>query len=345
MEQSVFRLLQSGRGIIFSGAGMSVAAGLDIFSTLSNDEVPKSKSSGKKHKEQNYQRRKSLSKIEKQGWYSQAAKRLGLKDGMEAFRFRYLNNFPRQSFYLLECLYWQVVGSNVSPTLAHQIVNRMGDRVVRHYTLNIDGLATGTKSSSTTTIRNATDATTPAAKVIELHGNLHELVCRSCGNVYPTNTILDPSRCKCLDNDAIRPNTAAAGATATAGDIFPPPPTCPNKDCNGELCFRILLYEDLESHLIFGNNASSLESLLPNDLAVAQWIIWVGVSFRQQASCEYFDKMLQLGATCPIVIVDPRAKDVLEDLETVVGTLQGFTCYPMAMTSDEFFQKLETFPK
>ncbi len=287
LEISLFRLLCESPGIIFSGAGMSASAGLDIFSTVAPQPGKRSIDSKSRHR----------------GIYSQAAKTLGIKDGMQAFRYRFLQNHPVECFQLLSSLYHQA--SDVSPTLSHQILASMDDQLLRHYTLNIDGLATIAAGQA-------------IEKIVELHGSLRQLVCRLCGWVYETKTIL-----RSQSNTKSNPTTV---------------PTCSH--CQGQLRFRILMYDDTESHLIHQSTNPLETMLLPNDLELAQWIVWVGVSFRQQASCEYFTKVL--AAKCPIVVVDPRAGEVVEDLETAVGSLDGLV-HPIVMDSDDFFRKVQEY--
>lgn len=267
---SVLRQHRGQRFIVFTGAGVSASAGLSTFTdTL----------------------------------YQKTARKFGWKksDGQKAFSFRFMQTSETESFQLFAELYDK--SRKATPTLSHEIINELADAgiLIRHYTLNIDGLA-GTNKGST----------------IELHGSLRHLVCRKCGNVTKTSSALDRRKTKPIG----------------------PLPTCECDKCDGNLRFRVLLYGDEEGGLI--NSSASWEDGLRSDLSKCGWIVWVGVSFFQSASCEHFRTVLSaIDNACPFVrpavyIVNPDAPRALENVETVVGDVEGV--FPIRAKSDDFFR-------
>ena len=257
------RLREGQRLVVFSGAGLSVSAGVSTFASL----------------------------------YQKAAKKYG-GDGKQAFHYRFLQNSPEDSFDFLMQQFNKV--KTAKPTWAHEALRNMetNGQLVRHYTMNIDGLAGSSE------------------KVVELHGSLLQLVCRNCEQVTKTNDVLGKEK-KRFDQL---------------------PPTC-SKCKKGELRFRVLLYDDQEGHLITRVNA--LDTILADDLKHCEWIVWVGASFEQSASCEHLRKMLQVRPEkTPVFIASPEASQALELLQTVVGEVEGL--YALPMTSDDFFSGDET---
>lgn len=348
---SLQELLRHGcRVIIFSGAGLSVAAGLPTF----------------------------------QGHlYQQAARKFRLSDGARVFHYRFLQQRPAE--------YWQFFAQTLYPsmtkrtmtaatTASHKALCTMEQtgQLIRQYTLNVDGLAakcgmsiwkgggnepknhgsTDRKDDSLDKKEEATTTTTAvssagnhpfsAGKTVELHGNIHELVCRNCATVFPVKSL--------------------AQIQLAARNGLPPCPACPD----GCLRFRVLLYGDEEGHLIYpinnNNNTannhghSPLDELLPNDLQHCQAILWIGISFAQRASCQYFETVYQMRQKAqakkvhpkqgeeeeeeddnvvPMFIISPQPVEALENLmdglQMRLGPERGCRVFTVSSTSDAIF--------
>lgn len=341
LQQSLRQQLQGQRIIVFSGAGLSVTAGIPTFTGT---------------------------------WYKQAAQQFQLAPphgGMHVFSYRFLQERPDD--------YWQFFSRTLYPRMATITTGRRRRRptpshdalrvmeqsgqLIRHYTLNVDGLAaksgmsiwkpeksvgsgdSDTKEDVKTSLNNNRDSTLPPeGKTVELHGNIHELVCRQCGEVYPVTRQL------------LRPRSHNDGL-----------PCCPATDCpDGRLRFRVLLYSDKEGHLIYqngsnNNNNDPLAALLPDDVAACQAILWIGISFGQRASCQYFELVDQMRQKAkkqqqqqqslhdeqdvvPMYIIDPHPIEALENLmdglQQQLGPEPGCRVYTVASTSDAILGEL-----
>ena len=255
--------------IVFSGAGISVSAGLDTFS----GQI-----------------------------YDKAAEKFNLSDGMKVFFYSFLQQRPRDCFSFLKQLYLKV--RKASPTPTHEVFKQFADqgKLIRHYTMNIDGLSEEAGMS----VWNHTEQ---VGTTVEMHGNIKKLVCRSCGNVSKMTSRTEPV------------------------------PTCAR--CGGEVRFCVMMYNDEEHRLV--RNFTPLTRILPNDLANADAIVWVGISFKQSVSGMYFfdvqEEMSRIGKQLPMFVVDPRPDDALERLEdtlVVLGSsLDGI--FGIESTSDDLF--------
>ena len=305
--------------IVFSGAGISVSAGLPTFTG---------------------------------NLYTRAAKQFHLPDGSQVFRYRFLERRPKDYLAFFAGTLYKTIAKITSPTPSHYALHAMeqAGQLIRHYTLNVDGLASlcgmsiwkgsdkdddddNNINSDMNNQSNPTDAisnTQPSilsdsscGKTVELHGNIHELVCRTCGSVYHMTPCL---------------------AKAAANGSFL---KCTAVDCHGDLRFRVLLYGDQEGHLIHPpKRGDPWVKLLPHDLVACRAILWVGISFRQRASCQYFETVYQmrnakgLEDKVPIFIIDPHPDKVLENL---MDGLQmdiesdSYNVFTIESTSDAFF--------
>ena len=292
--------------IVFTGSGISVSAGLSTFS---------------------------------KGLYVKAAKRFKLKDGKELFRYRFLKEKPEECFAFFSDLHKET--KKAKPTISHQKLQEMGNDcssplLIRHYTMNIDGLATvpTTRSPSSRIIVSAPwhPQDNPEGKTVELHGNLHEWVCRRCQIHSHIPEISKGKRKKSV--------------------------RC--EKCGGLLRFRVLLYDDEEGHLIHNyfhpqhTKINPLDEMLRQDLEQSDIILWIGISFEQSASCENFRKVWEMlhenqkenkKKMPPCFIVNPEASNALFHLQTAVGSLLGETkdghglVYTIHSSSDGFFEK------
>lgn len=114
--------------------------------------------------------------------------------------------------------------------------------------------------------------------VVELHGNVKHLVCPSCEHVAEARPGDLALLKKCL------------------------PRMCPS--CHkAQLRFKIMLYDDHESDKITPEN---VYERLEDDCALADLIIWVGISFEQVL----VPTISQQAGTCPEMYVHPRSSFV-----------------------------------
>eukprot|EP00212_Chloropicon_laureae_P000148 CAMPEP_0198457234 /NCGR_PEP_ID=MMETSP1453-20131121/28270_1 /TAXON_ID=1461543 ORGANISM="Unidentified sp., Strain RCC701" /NCGR_SAMPLE_ID=MMETSP1453 /ASSEMBLY_ACC=CAM_ASM_001118 /LENGTH=254 /DNA_ID=CAMNT_0044181923 /DNA_START=24 /DNA_END=788 /DNA_ORIENTATION=- len=128
-------------------------------------------------------------------------------------------------------------------------------RLLRHYTMNIDGLMGFTAGASAWT-----GAEGCPGKTVELHGNCRQVVCTSCGAVCPMT--------------AARARAFTRGAEVRCPECAQPT-TRP----------KIMLYDDDDAELI---TPDLVMDLMEADVAACDLILWVGISFEQSASLEYF---------------------------------------------------------
>eukprot|EP00977_Amphora_coffeiformis_P023266 scaffold12782_cov168-Amphora_coffeaeformis.AAC.10 len=248
--------------------------------------------------------------------YAKAAKTYGLKDGSKVFCYNFLKSSPHECFRFFKDLYMKA--SQAVPTPSHRALKAMEDsgKLIRHYTLNFDNLAS-TSGMSLWSCKNDNHNTSSAGKTVELHGNINQLVCRQCRSIHHTNEDMKPI------------------------------PKCQENDCNGNLRFRVLMYDDKENHLISKTNP--LVNLLPKDVVECNAMLWVGISFRLSASCQHFGMVLSaLRATgghekqmIPMFIIDPDPKSALENLMDGLQMQLGESdcVYTVESTSDEFFHE------
>jgi hypothetical protein len=124
-----------------------------------------------------------------------------------------------------------------------------------------------------------------------------------------------------------------------------------------------MLYEDEQWHHLMvmnnnkdDNNTDPMVTLLPQDLETASFVLWMGISFHQQASCQYFQKVWDAGGHRLIhYLINPKAVQALENLETVL-VMTGETeqqrqrrrladqVLPVEITSDNLFAQLLADP-
>ena len=249
--------------------------------------------------------------------YAKAAKQYKLKDGSKVFCYSFLESNPHECFRFFKDLY--IKASKALPTPSHRALKAMEDsgQLVRHYTLNFDSLASACGMSLWSSNNEKEENVSSSRKTVELHGNIKQLVCRQCGSAHAMDRNIKPI------------------------------PKCQENDCRGDLRFRVLMYDDKEGHLI--SKANPLVDLLPTDIVECNAILWVGISFRQSASCQHFGRALSaLRATVSqgqqqvaLFIIGPNPKDSLENLmdglQMQLGESQGV--YTVEAKSDEFFQE------
>ena len=272
---------------------------------------------------------------EKMGWYRQAAQDLGLKDGQQLFRYTFHQSHSKPAFQLFTKLWRQTCHAH--PTRTHRALaelmmvasssrrhtnsnnNNNNHRVMRHYTMNIDGLASHQETEAS--IWNET--TNPNGNTVEWHGTLHELWCRNCQKSVSTQ-----SRKEELDS---------AGQTVSLLCEHCGPPYV--------LRYRVLLYDEQDANVV---SIGAIHQLLEADLRTATAVVWMGISFEQSASCEHFAQVQSIleqqhhkRTIIPSFLVNPTATEALEALQTAVPINANWeeTVYTISMTSDELMEQ------
>eukprot|EP00892_Ulva_mutabilis_P011553 jgi/Ulvmu1/8770/UM048_0025.1 len=209
--------------VVFSGSGLSASSGMSMFSTT-------------------------------HGLYAKAKKRFQLAKGKDLFTWSHF--VKRRADFTSFFVDIHKEARKAKPGPAHKAVAELHDcgALLRHYTMNVDGLATHSGMSVWHHEHNND------GMVVELHGNVHYLVCPKCEHV----------------------------AEARPGDLNILkrclPRICPACQ-SSELRFKIMLYDDKQSDTI---TPEKVYERLETDLEEADLIVWVGISFEQSASLEYF---------------------------------------------------------
>ena len=142
---------------------------------------------------------------------------------------------------------------------------------------------------------------------VELHGNVHELVCPDCHRVTPmTETALAALRARvdlpcvgCLgvvsDDDDDENDDGDDGGDRKKKGV----PSSSADATGGPLRLRVMLYDDAQGDAI---TPDEVLDLLEADVATADAVLWVGLSFEQSATTSYFRKVraaLQAVGRCP----------------------------------------------
>eukprot|EP00884_Botryococcus_braunii_P018026 jgi/Botrbrau1/4907/Bobra.118_1s0020.2 len=220
---------RASRIIVFSGSGLSADSGMSTFSTAG-------------------------------GLYEKAQKRFGVTDGKRLFAWQLYEKRKLEVLSFYADIYAEA--KRALPGPGHYALRRLErtGKLLRHYTMNIDGLAEVAGLSIWNPERN------PEGSTVEMHGNIRFLVCPSCkARALMTEHFLRQLRSK-------------------------KPIKC--RSCeHGQLRCCILLYDDAEDAAV---TPSDILDTLENDLQTADLILWVGVSFEQSASTEYFRQVRRM---------------------------------------------------
>eukprot|EP00887_Chlorella_sp_A99_P007258 scaffold2.g7258.t1 len=105
----------------------------------------------------------------------------------------------------------------------------------------------------------------PGGVTVEMHGNVRHLVCAECHATLPLDAGL-------------------AGRLRALQQVPCPAPGCGNP----ALRFKIMMYDDAEGECITPDDCMDL---MEADVQAADLILWVGISFQQSASTQYFKKV------------------------------------------------------
>ncbi|GFH12855.1 deacetylase sirtuin-type domain-containing protein, partial [Haematococcus lacustris] len=211
------------------------------------------------------------------GLYARARKQFKIQDGIRLFTYSFFKQRRAEVQAFFAQIYSEAQASRAAPGHhALAAIAEMG-RIKRHYTLNIDGLAEVVGMSTWHHELHPTGST------VEMHGNIRQLVCPACFSVEPLtrqaiNTMKEQKAIQC-------PSCAA-----------------------DELRFKVMLYDDDQGDCI---TPEHVFETLEEDLQVADCVLWVGISFEQSASVEYFRRVRQVLASqgrlaaCPQAIINP----------------------------------------
>lgn len=188
------------------------------------------------------------------------------------------------------------------------LLERYPDQLVRHLTMNIDGLHR----------RNC--SLWPKGLTVELHGSILETACEACRMHYD------------IDIRAFRIHRETR-------DEY----VCPNCNCNDSLRPRILLYNDHDETLI--EDTSYSEEDLYNDCESGViCVIWIGLSFKQRASADSFDRINRFVKNDAVVhiFVNPEATEMLTNLtDTIQRDIASELYVHLAeVSADSFLQEL-----
>lgn len=197
----------------------------------------------------------------KGGLYEKAQHKFGLADGKRLFTYSFYEKNRQEAQQFLTEVYLEALEATPAP--GHHAIaalSRAG-RLQRHYTLNIDGLAA--KAGMTTWHPEYH----PDGVTVELHGNVHHLVCVECGGSMEFT------------------QEAALEFRRTRQPL--PCNVCP-EDLSSTLRPKVMLYEDADSEVI---TPDDVLDLMEHDAKAADVILWVGISFQQSASTSYFRRV------------------------------------------------------
>ena len=219
--QSLFMVAQ--KILVFSGSGLSATSGMSTFSTVG-------------------------------GLYDRAKQKYRLADGKTLFTYNFYNRHRREADAFFSDIYLEALKAH--PSVGHTVLSQLAKtgRMIRHYTLNIDGLA---KQAGMDTWHPEDN---PHGVTVEMHGSVHDLVCINCGDVVPLNI------------DTAKKLQAHTPVTCSQ---------CPGEDMR----FKVMLYDDADGEYI---TPDDVMDLMEEDVKQADLILWVGISFQQSASTTYF---------------------------------------------------------
>ncbi|KAL0025490.1 hypothetical protein WJX77_005468 [Trebouxia sp. C0004] len=214
--------------LVFSGSGLSAGSGMSTFST-------------------------------KGGLYERAQKRFNVSNGKRLFTYSFYEKRKLEALAFFADIYAEA--RKAKPGLGHRALAQVAGahKLLRHYTMNIDGLAEAAGMDTWHVDNN------PAGQTVEMHGNINQLVCPSCGVVV----MMTPALLRKLRSKK--------------------PVPCTKCTCRAIRC-RIMLYDDAEDDVI---TPEDVFDIMEEDVQQADLILWVGISFEQSASTAYFRRVRQ----------------------------------------------------
>ena len=273
--------------VVFSGSGLSATSGMSTFST-------------------------------KGGLYERARQKYGLQDGKILFTYSFYNKrkIEAESFFVQ--IHKEAL--KAKPALGHRALGLLWKtgRLVRHYTLNIDGLASQVDGMSIWD-----PETNESGVTVEMHGSIHHLVCTECGE----SKLMSSSDAEALSNSTSVP--------------------CDNPECldkDGEkpmMRFKVMMYDDGDGEYI---TPDDVMDLMEEDIKRADVILWVGISFQQSASTSYFRKVrhwLQEDdrqMEVPQIVINP-SDDAVWNLTTACSNQHELNIIEVLGTADDVLPK------
>jgi len=239
------------------------------------------------------------------GLYEVARKQYKLKEGKDLFTYNFYAKRPQDCNAFLADIGAEL--DSAKPTATHHGLAALhsAGRLVRHYTMNIDGIASKTGMP-------VWSEENPDGATVELHGNAHQVVCKGGHVAYASQNI----------RRALQQREG---------------PTCGVEGCDAALRWRIMLYDDKEGQLVTQNGVLQL---MEDDAAQADLILWLGISFEQSASTAYFRRIRAAasrgGRIVPMVIVNPE-DDAVFNIQTAVSNLDEMELWKVLAPSDVLF--------
>lgn len=193
----------------------------------------------------------------KGGLYERAQQKYKLAEGKTLFTYSFYRRFKNEAESFFADIWQEACKAKPAPGhVALAQLCRQG-RLTRHYTLNIDGLA----SLAGMDVWNPD--TNPSGNTVEMHGSVRHMVCTECGGTVE----LTKEMAKVLRQNKSLP--------------------CVNCD-DENLRFKVMLYDDADGECIISDHVMDL---MEEDVKAADLIVWVGISFQQSASTAYFRKV------------------------------------------------------
>jgi len=274
------KMVDASRIVVFSGSGLSATSGMSTFST-------------------------------KGGLYEKAQKQFKLCDGKLLFTFSFYSKHKEQAESFFVEIHKEALRAKPGP--GHKALAVLGSsgRLARHYTLNIDGLASKVGMGVWDPEDNVNGIT------VEMHGSIHEIVCTECGET------------RLLTQDD--------------ADVLSRQESIPCSSCNRRadggpfMRFKVMLYDDMEGEYI---TSDDVLDLMEEDVKKADLIMWVGISFQQSASTSYFRKVrrwLQEEARqddVPQIVINP-SDDALWNVLTACSNQQELNILEIIGTADD----------
>lgn len=277
LEQLLELAGSSQRIVVFSGSGLSASSGMSTFSTRG-------------------------------GLYERAQRKYKLADGKSLFTYAFFDRQRPEAQAFFADIYSEAVAAE--PAVGHHALRQLHDagRLLRHYTLNIDGLAEQVGMDTWHHERNTSGVT------VEMHGNVRHLVCPEC--------------------HATRPMTAALAKQIRSKVAVP----CGAPGCSHDaMRFKVMMYDDGEAECI---TPDDVMELMEEDVKAADLVLWVGISFQQSASTVYFRKVRcwiqeagRLGVTVQ-ALINP-SDEALFNLRTAMSNQHELRVLEVLAESDE----------
>jgi len=307
--------------VVFSGSGLSASSGMSTFST-------------------------------KGGLYEKAQKLHKLTDGKQLFTYQFFDRRRSEATAFFADIWKEA--QHAKPAPGHTAIASLAShgKLRRHYTLNIDGL------SSAVGMDTWHHETNPDGTTVEMHGNIHHLVCAECFTTKPVDRSIaeqlgqmQPIPCPVcpLENkkkkEEEQEQEDQRREQEEDRDNHQEPMNNDNNSSsstNNMMRFKVMLYEDAESDCI---TPDEVLDLLEEDVQAADLILWVGISFEQSASTAYFRRVRHTLAeagkldSVPQAVINP-SEDALWNILTSMSNLSTLRVIEVLAPSDEVLPAL-----